>query len=864
MKNLSSIIPAFIVLIIGIILSFVIQSRRNDAQLNSKTHDIELIIENKTESIEQQLVSSFSSIEILQYLFEKSDQITRKEFQNYTVPLFHGNSSIKAISWVPRIAYQDRAKYEAQLSKEFKQIGFSITQLTDNHISIPSEKRPFYFPVTYIEPINENCKAIGYDIYSNKIRNATINKAINKRGIQITPRIKLIQDTSGYGFLAIAPVYRFTNSPEQQLKSTSLKGLISIVYKIDKLVDYALVHTKNSDVDLIIYDVTNHAREYIYGAKKELTKTQSIRKRTISVAGREWELDFVIDPSVYQIIDPKSYLLAGISISLLLFVILLWPYIKEKRASVLTKRLKEEHNVRVDIEHKLSVKEQTLSEKEHTLSEKEEYNRALFRESTIGLALSTMDGKLIDVNLAFAAIIGRTLDESKELTYWQITPEKFLEQDAQVQENLKLTGQYGPYEKEYIHKDGHLVPVNLHGKIIELKGAKYILSSVEDITARKLAEEKARIIEARLYKGQQIGHLGYWQQDIGSDYIWASEEAMKIYGFKPIAGELPMSTVAKCIPDIQPVRQASINLIEHDKKYNIELIINPADGSRLKWISAVAELEKDADGKPIRIMGVLQDITERKLVEKEIKKLNTELEQRVAERTAQLQSLNKELETFTYSVSHDLKAPLRGIDGYSKLLLDLYSGSLNEEAQTFISTIRSSTKQMSQLIDELLDYSRMERSTMRNEKIKIKELIVAITSLYKAELAAGNFTLKMNIPDIELDADSKGLTIALRNLLENAIKFSREKSNPEIEINVAQKRGLWIISIKDNGIGFDMKYHDRIFEIFQRLHRVEEFPGTGIGLAMVNKAMLRMHGNVRAESTLGIGSTFFLELPKFI
>lgn len=975
MKNLSSILPAIAVLIIGIILSNWVQSKHNEAQSNMKKHEIELVIENKTEAIQHQLISSFSYIEILQYLFEKNDHISRKEFQSYTGPIFHGNSGIKAMSWVPRIKHQDRAKYESKISKELKDVGFSITQLNSTNKTIPAKERPFYFPVTFIEPTVENRKAIGYDIYSNKTRKTAINEAITKKGFQITPRIKLVQDTTGYGFLGVIPVYSYSGSQDILDKNIILKGLISTVFKIDKLINDALVHTKSSNIDLVIFDVTNNSREYIYGVKAQINKKQKIQKRKILVAGRQWELDFVIDPVFYKIIDSNSYLFTGISISLFLFSLLLWPFFKEERTRILSKRLKDEQKVRFKTEQ--------------SLSEKEEYNRALFTESTIGLALATMDGKLVDINQAYATIIGFTVEETKKLSYWEITPEKYLELENKQRESLNLTGQYGPYEKEYIHKDGHLVPVNLHGKLIERNGVKYILSSVEDITGRKLSEEKTRINESRLYKGQQIGHLGYWQQDIGSNQIWASEEGMKIYGFPPVAGELPINKIAECIPDIELVHRAGINLIEKGKKYDIEFKINPANGSAPKWISTIAEIEKDLDGKPIRIMGVLQDITERKRAEEalyeseerfrlfmnnspaiawmkdsqgrhvylnqtyekrfgvkqedylgktdfelwptevaeqfwkndlavltagqpivvtedsflpsgepccwfnykfpfqsvsgqvfvagigiditerkqaeeEIKKLNTELEQRVIERTAQLQSLNKELETFTYSVSHDLKAPLRGIDGYSKLLLDLYAENLNEEAKTFISTIRSSTKQMNQLIDELLEYSRMERSTMRNEKIKFIDLITAITSLYKADLNAGNFILKTDIPDIELEADSKGLTIALRNLLENAMKFSREKPNPEIKISLEEKKDSWIISVKDNGIGFDMKYHERIFEIFQRLHRAEDFPGTGIGLAMVNKVMHRMQGKVWAESVLGTGSTFFLQLPKFI
>jgi PAS domain S-box-containing protein len=242
--------------------------------------------------------------------------------------------------------------------------------------------------------------------------------------------------------------------------------------------------------------------------------------------------------------------------------------------------------------------------------------------------------------------------------------------------------------------------------------------------------------------------------------------------------------------------------------------------------------------------------------------LYAELEERVKRRTEQLQAANKELETFTYSVSHDLKAPLRGIDGYSRLLLDEYGSSLNEEGTRFIQTIRSSTLQMNQLIEDLLSYSRLERSELKNERIALKRFVETLIANYRGELKKDGFKVHLNISDVELITSSTGLSIVIRNLLENAIKFSRQKPAPEIEITMKVKPEAWIISVKDNGVGFDMKYHDRIFEIFQRLHRAEDFPGTGIGLAMVAKALQRMNGKAWAKSKPGNGSIFFIELPK--
>lgn len=242
-------------------------------------------------------------------------------------------------------------------------------------------------------------------------------------------------------------------------------------------------------------------------------------------------------------------------------------------------------------------------------------------------------------------------------------------------------------------------------------------------------------------------------------------------------------------------------------------------------------------------------------------RLYNELEERVKERTARLQAVNTELETFTYSVSHDLKAPLRGIDGYSKLLLDDYKDVLTGEAAYFLETIRNSTLKMNQLIDDLLDYSRMERSQVKFEPFKLRDLIESTLLLFKDEIKDGHM-LSVQVPDITIVADLKGLSIAIRNLLENAVKFSRPVSNPIIEVMAEESENSWLIRVNDNGIGFDMKYSRKIFDIFQRLHREETYPGTGIGLAMVARAVHKMQGKVWAESNPGKGAAFFIEIPK--
>lgn len=242
--------------------------------------------------------------------------------------------------------------------------------------------------------------------------------------------------------------------------------------------------------------------------------------------------------------------------------------------------------------------------------------------------------------------------------------------------------------------------------------------------------------------------------------------------------------------------------------------------------------------------------------------LNADLENRVTERTAQLEAANRELEAFSYSVSHDLKAPLRGVDGYSQILLLDHADQLDEEGRVLLANIRNGVAQMHALIEDMLAYSRIERRALEARVTPLDAIAAQIIEQRDADPGVHSVDIRCVLDGVVARVDRDGFALALRNLLENAIKFSRGVELPRVEIGAEVHEDRVVLFVRDNGIGFDMQYHDRIFDIFQRLHRAEDYPGTGVGLALVKKAVGRMGGRVWAESAPGQGATFFMELPK--
>jgi signal transduction histidine kinase len=281
-------------------------------------------------------------------------------------------------------------------------------------------------------------------------------------------------------------------------------------------------------------------------------------------------------------------------------------------------------------------------------------------------------------------------------------------------------------------------------------------------------------------------------------------------------------------------------------------------GVREAWIQAEAQRLNDELVEANRRLASANEGLRNS--ENRYRELNAQLEGRVKQRSAELRRAYGELEGFAYAVAHDLKAPLRSINSFAHLLREHLGTEATTEVDSHLARIRNGSLTMATLIDDLLAYSHIERRHLLVSEVDVKATIAAMLAQYADEFTSRRVSVKLDVPEARISVDSDGLLLVLRNLIENALKYTRSVATPQLELSARSTGESIIIEVADNGIGFDMKHHDQIFKIFQRLHR-DEYPGTGIGLALVRKAVQRMRGRVWAESTSGKGACFFVELP---
>ncbi len=441
-----------------------------------------------------------------------------------------------------------------------------------------------------------------------------------------------------------------------------------------------------------------------------------------------------------------------------------------------------------------------------------------------------------------------------------LAPPQYREQAARGLSAFRASGQGAMIGKtteiEAQHKDGHIIPVELSISAFKFDGFWHAVGILRDIGEYKKAEA-TRTLLAAIVESSNDAIIGKDLQGIITSW---NKGAEKIYGYS--AAEIIGQSITVLAP---PERYAEI--ADFLKKLRRGETIVDYESERIRkdgeWIYVALTLSPihDESGNISGISTIARDITGRKQAEMALSRLNTELEHRVAERTAQLETVVYDLENFNYSVSHDLRIPLRAVDGFSRILMEEYSSRLDEEGVRLLNVVRDNTQKIAQYIDDMLAFSSTGRMLMSFAEIDMVAVVREVMEELKPVIAGRDLKLEIN-PLPSVVADRAMMRRVMLNLLSNALKFTRVQTSARIEVGAKADEMETVFFVRDNGVGFDMQYVDKLFGVFQRLHGVDEFEGTGIGLAIVKRIVGRHGGRVWAEGKVNEGATIYFSIPR--
>jgi PAS domain S-box-containing protein len=421
-----------------------------------------------------------------------------------------------------------------------------------------------------------------------------------------------------------------------------------------------------------------------------------------------------------------------------------------------------------------------------------------------------------------------------------------------------------PHEDRYIRLDGSPFPVEIIAAPLVYRGRPALQVIVQDISERKHAAE---IIEA---SERRLSLIFNTVRDVLFLLAVEPDDSFRFVAINPnfltTTGLREEQVVGKQIEEVLPETAHALVVSLYKKAIRENTSVRWEEVSEYPAGTLYGEVTvtpyRDADGICTHLVGVVHDITDIRRAEIEIRKLNQDLEQRVTERTSQLQTANKELESFSYSVSHDLRAPLRAISGFAGIIARRHRKDLNEEGQHYVDNIVLASERMGHLIDDLLTYSRLGREGTRHVPVSLASLLAEIKMNLQSRLDEMDAKVEIaeDLPTIL--GDQTLLSQVFTNLLENAITYHKPNVPPMVTVDWHAEGDQVVIRVSDNGIGIAVENQEKIFNMFQRLHSEDEYPGTGIGLANVKKCLNLLGGQVAVESIVGEGTTFSVSLPK--
>jgi PAS domain S-box-containing protein len=486
---------------------------------------------------------------------------------------------------------------------------------------------------------------------------------------------------------------------------------------------------------------------------------------------------------------------------------------------------------------------------EEAWKQSDRYLDTIIENAPACIKLLAPDGTILKINSAGVGIIGAgSVDDVLGTSIFPLVLPRYRQAFVDMTGDV-FRGRPGQLEFEAVGLQGRQVWLHTHAVPLydNEDTVTALLGITVDITERKRVEEELRQSQADLNRAQAVAHTGSWRLNVRKNELVWSAQTYDLFG---IARGTPMTYeafLAAVHPHDREFVRRSWEATLRGEPYDIEhrIVVN----GRVTWVRERAELEFNAEGALSAGFGTVQDVTDRKLAAEERERL-----------VADLGRSNRELEQFAYAASHDLQEPLRMVASYVQLLERRYRGKLDDKADTFIHYAADGAVRMQKLIDGLLAYSRITRRGAEFSAVDMNSVFeAALSNLTAAARESRARVTKDDLPPVA--GDETQLSQLLQNLIGNAIKFTKPDTAPVVHVSGKEEGSSVVFSVRDNGIGIDPEYGDRIFMIFQRLHTQDDYPGTGIGLALCKRIVERHHGRIWVESSPGKGSAFFFTLP---
>jgi PAS domain S-box-containing protein len=809
-------------------------------------------VQEATEAIQTRIESYIALLRGCSGLFAVRRNVTTGEFHAFVnrlqVPRQY--AGLQGIGYAPRTSPENRealvTRMHSQGAPDFK--------------IWPEGQRQEYFPILFLEPQDRrNQAALGYDMLSEPVRRTAIEKARDSGGPIASGRVTLVQEIEGplqAGFLIYIPLYWEGDVPATLAeRKATLQGVIYSPFRADDLFREIIDADLRQVFALRVYDETAQATNLMHNsaANESHSKQGRFRKELkMEIAGRPWWLQFdsqtAFEAQAHGGRIPLLVFLLGVVLSLLLFYY--------TNAEARARQTAEQYALRV----KRSREALRESEERFRLMVDSARDYGIMTLDSSGTVLSWNSGAEQLYRYAPNEIVGRNFSTL-------FTPE---DRSAGVpQKELAQAVDTGRAEDDrwLLIKGGEKRFVSGISRAIrdEFGNVQGLIKITRDITERWQAEENLRkereftdaIVQSLpgiFYLFDRHGKTIYWNRTLEQVTGYSREQiaAMTVKDF--IAEELREEVVRK----IEGVLQRGQGSMEAD--------LQRKDGGRVPYFFTGQRVELDR-GTCVVGMGV--DITERRRSEEALRQARDELsrhardlERLVKERTAHLEQSLGSLEGILYHVAHDLRAPLRAMHGFTSILLKEYAPHFDATGEEYTRRISEAAGRMDRLICDLLEYGRLAHVPLPLGAINLQEPLRRVLGDLQAEIQAKHADIEVEMPLPVVWANGSALEAILSNLLSNALKFVRPGAKPRIRVAAKETQETVHLSVEDNGMGIDPKYQDRVFRVFERLHNTDQYPGTGIGLAIVHKAAQRLNATVGLQSTLGQGSTFWVDLPR--